>query len=82
MPPVPQKKTYRHMGNHATELSVGDSLPWVGVGDFIDLDSGDAAHDKTKAMIDEGLLVDISTIKATEEPVVNPLQAEDGEGGK
>jgi hypothetical protein len=79
MPPVPQKKTYRFMGDHATELSVGNNLPWVGPGDFIDLDSGDAGMGKAKVMVDEGLLVDISTIKP--DPEVNPLK-ENEEGGK
>jgi hypothetical protein len=82
-PPPPTKKTYRYMGNHATELSIGNSLPWIGEGDFIDLGSGEVNDVKIQNMIDSGLLVDISTIKA--DPEVEPTaatQSSDEEGGK
>jgi hypothetical protein len=61
MPPTPQsqKKQYRFVGGHATELQVGDARPWVGEGDFIDLSSEDVNDEKIKELIDSGMLVDV-----------------------
>jgi hypothetical protein len=64
VPSVPTKKQYRYVGNHATELEVGDTRPWIGEGDFIELSSEDLENENTKSMIDTGVLVDVSQIEA------------------
>lgn len=52
-------KQYRYMGHHATELEVGETRPWVGPGDLIELDALDV---NLQAMLDEGTLVDVEAL--------------------
>ena len=58
---------YRYLGDHATELEIGDTRPWVGPGDFVDVSGMDMNDPKIKEMVDNGILVDVSTIVPTQE---------------
>lgn len=55
-------KQYRYMGHHATELETGDTRPWVGPGDLVELSAEDVNTDRMKEMIEEGTLVDVAAL--------------------
>ena len=94
-PQAPKGTDYRYMGDHATEMPMGGALPWLAPGDFVTLSGDDATSEKAVRMIDEGKLVDITTIGAAGieadaeaeagAPEVNPesqAATEETKGGK
>ena len=69
MPPTPTPKQtstgdteYRYMGNHATEVPVGDTVVWLAPGEFVTLSSSEASMEKANSLINEGGLVEVSKI--------------------
>ena len=73
MPPTPQKPNtpetreatgteYRYMGDHATEVQVGDALPWLAPGEFVVLSDEETKGEKIAALIESGHLVEVTKI--------------------
>lgn len=60
--PPAGSKEYRYMGNHATEIPTGDTLPWLEPGEILTMTNEDAQGEKAARLIEEGRLVDTSTI--------------------
>ena len=72
---TPAAGDYRYMGTHATEMQVGDTLPWLEPGEIVTLSVEDAAFPKAQEMIDSGVLVDISTIPEDVETELQEMTA-------
>jgi hypothetical protein len=71
-PAVPKAGDYRYMSNtRAMELPMGTGLNWLAPGDIVTLSAADLNDPKAQRLIEEGLLVDISTIKADPEVTSN-----------
>jgi hypothetical protein len=63
---------YRWIGNHPREFTVGSgadaTLPFLGPGDYIELDSTTVSGDEElKELMDEGLLLDVEAFTAEAE---------------
>ena len=80
MPPTPTKQAsagdYRYMGTHATEIQIGDTLPWLEPGEIVSLSSEDLTTPKAMEMVSTGVLVDISTITASAEAELKEMTAD------
>jgi hypothetical protein len=50
------------------ELQIGAGLNWLAPGDIVTLSAADLNGPKAQRLIEEGMLVDISTIVADPEP--------------
>lgn len=70
-------KQYRYVGNHATELEIGDMRPWVGEGEFITLSDEDASSADVKYLIDTGVLVDVAEVTKQGEAEAKAAEAEE-----
>jgi len=62
---------YRFVGDHATEIEIGDTRPWLEPGEFVDLSGANMNDPKIQEMIETGVLVDTSLI------VPDPLTVEE-----
>jgi hypothetical protein len=96
MPPTPSQQKqpgtlkagdYRYMSNtRAMELPIGTGLYWLEPGEIVTLSTEDLGSPKAQRLLEEGQLVDISTIVA--DPEASPLTVEgeavtmEAKGGK
>jgi len=74
VPPIPKVTTYRWTGWHAQELQIGETLPWVAPGDFIELTDADY-NNPHNTVVQENLL-NIATIPSDEVVLGSLTQAE------
>lgn len=70
-------KQYRYVGNHATELEIGDTRPWVGEGEFITLSDEDASGADVRYLIDTGVLIDVAQVEQQAAAEAKAAEAEE-----
>lgn len=72
---------YRYMGTHAVEVQMGDALPWLEPGEIVTLNDNDITG-KIASMVNDGILVDTSTIGVQPESQAQSTDEDAAKGGK
>jgi hypothetical protein len=76
------------MGTHATEVQLGDALPWLEPGEIVELSDTDVSSERISHLINAGILVETSTIGVEPDPQAQTQgqsqsqDDEDAKGGK